>query len=176
MVQQENLPILRALRENIEELLAPIEAGEVEFYGEDSDRVQGGLDLIMGELTMIVLNLTDPDGVISPTELELLNDVRHVVLGYGIPNLDSTDFWGLRRQFLQIYPDRLLTLDHLPLSVRLLDVYDRSHDTKYAVKARTIFTQFADAIIKADKEENIYESMALENFKEILNKEADLGS
>ena len=172
-MQQENLEILRALKPDIEELVMPIEAGEIAFFGEDSPKVQSGLHLIMGELTMVVLLLTDPDGKIAPSELELLNDLRHVVYGYGIPELDSSNFWDLRRQFLRIHPDRLLTLDHLPLSVRLLDIHDRSHGTQYAAKARMIFTQFADAIIRADKEENVYEKMALDNFKEILNQEAN---
>jgi hypothetical protein len=175
-MQQENLSILRALKENIEELIVYIEAGELESYGEDSHKVQSGFDLIMGELTMVVLRLTDSDGTISPSELEFLNDMRHVVFGYGIPELVSEDYWELQRQFLRIHPDRLLTLDHLPLSVRLLDVYDQSHSTKYGTTARMLFTQFADAIIKADNDENIYEKMTLENFKEILNKEADNGA
>jgi hypothetical protein len=176
VMQQENLKILRALKQSIEELSAPIEAGEIEFYGEDSQKVRSGLDLIMGELTMVVLLLTDQDGTIAPAELELLNDIRHVVYGYGISEFDSNSFWELQRQFLRIYPDRFLTLDHLPLSVRLLDVYDRSHNTRYAAKARMIFTQFADAIIRADKDENVYEKMTLENFKEVLNKEIDHGA
>lgn len=175
-MQQENLPILRALKQNIEELVAPIEAGEIEFYGEDSPKVQNGLDLIMGELTMVVLLLTDQDGTISPSELELLNDMRHVVYGYGIPKLDSNDYWDLQRQFLRIHPDRYLTLDHLPLSVRLLDVYDESHGTEYAARARLLFTQFADALIKTDQNETRFERLVLENFKEILNKKADHGS
>jgi hypothetical protein len=110
---------------------------------------------------------------VAPSELELLNDLRHVVYGYGIPELDSHKTWELQDQFLRLHPDRFLTLDHLPLSVRLLDVYDRSHGTQYASKARLIFTQFVDAIILADKEENVYEKMALENFKEILNQGAN---
>ena len=172
-MQQENLPILRALKKNIEELLAPIEAGEIGFYGEDSPKVKSGLDLIMGELTMVVLLLTENDGKISPGELELLNDMRHVVYGYGIPEIGSDKIWGPQREFLRIYPDRFLTLDHLPLSVRLLDVYDRSHGTQHAAKARLIFTQFVDAIIRADMKEDVFENMALENFKEILNQEAN---
>ena len=175
-MQQENLTILRALKQTIEELIAPIEAGELEFFGEDSPKVKSGLDLIMGELTMVVLLLAENDIKISPGELELLNDMRHVVYGYGIPEIDSNKIWDLQREFLRIYPDRFLTLDHLPLSVRLLDVYDRSHGTQHAAKARMVFTQFADAIIRADKDENIYEKMALENFKEILNQEIDHGA
>jgi hypothetical protein len=172
-MQQENLSILRALKPDIEKLIAPIEAGELEFFGEDSHKVKSGLDLIMGELTMVVLLLTQNDGKISPGELELLNDMRHVIYGYGIPEIDSDKGWELQSQFLRLHPDRFLTLDHLPLSVRLLDVYDCSHGTQYAANARMIFTQFADAIIRVDKDENVYEIMALENFKEILNQGID---
>src|SRR5687768_6445264 len=144
-MQQQNLLILRSLKQNIEALIAPIEAGEVEFYGEDSHKVQSGLDLLMGELTMVVLLLSDPEGTISAAELELLNDMRHVVFGYAIPELNSNDPMELRRQFLRIHPDRLLTLDNLPLSVRLLQVYDGSHGTEYANKARLLFVQFSEA-------------------------------
>jgi hypothetical protein len=172
-VQQENLSILRALKQNIEELAPIIEAGEIEFYGEDSPKVQSGLDLILGELTMVVLLLTDQDGTISTSELELLNEMRHVVLGHGIPELSSDDYWELQRQLLRIHPDRLLTLDHLPLSVRLLDVYDQSHGTEYGAKARQLFIQFADALIKIDENETHFERMVLENFKEILNRETN---
>jgi hypothetical protein len=172
-MQQENLSLLRALKQNIEELTAPIEAAEIEFYGEDSPTVQNGLDLIMGELTMVVLMLTDQDGTISPNELEFLNAMRHVVHGYGIPELESDDYWELQRQFLRIHPDRLLTLDHLPLSVRLLDIYDRSHGTEYGDKARKLFIQFADALIKIDENETHFERIVLENFKEILNRETN---
>lgn len=175
-MQPENLPILRALKQDIEELIAPIEAGEIEFYSEDSQKVRSGLDLIIGELSMVVLLLTDQDRTIAPGELELLNDMRHVVYGYGIPELDSDNFMELLRDFLRLHPNRLLTLDHLPLSVRLLDVYDRSHGTQFAAKARMVFTQFADAIIRADKDEDVYEKMTLENFKEILNREIDHGA
>ena len=175
-MQQENLPILRALKQNIEELIVPIENGEIEFYGEDSARVKSGLDLIMGELTMVVLLLADGDGKVTPSEVELLNDLRHVVYGYGIPEFDADKAWDLQSQFLRLHPDRFLTLDHLPLSVRLLDLYDRSHGTQYAAKARLIFTQFVDAIIHADKEENVFEKMVLENFKEILNQESNYES
>jgi hypothetical protein len=170
-MREENLSILRPLKQNIEELIAPIEAGEIEFYGEDSHKVQSGLDLLMGELTMVVLLLADPEGTISAAELELLNDMRHVVFGYGIPELNSNEPMELRRQFLRILPDRLLTLDHVPLSVRLLDVYDQSHGTEYANKARLLFVQFSEAMIKADKEEHPIEVAFLGHFRQILDGE-----
>lgn len=167
-MQQEYLTILRTLKENIEELTAPIEAGEIEFFGEDSHKVQSGLDLIMGELTMVVLILTDVHSGVSAHELELLNDMRHVVYGYGIPELDSSNYWDLCRKFLRIHPGRRMTIDHLPLTVQLLQIYDQGNGTQYADKARTLFIQFAEAMINVDKDKHPVEGVLLEHFRSVL--------
>ena len=175
-MQEETLTILRALKANLEELTLPIEAARQETYGEGQEGLQSGLDLIMSDLTMMVVMLINIDGYVAPAEVEMINDIRHVVYRYGIPKLDSSDYWEMQRQFLRIHPDRHLTLDHLPLSVRLLDVYDRSHGTEYAAKARLLFTQFADALIRIDQNETRFEKIVLENFKDILNEKPDYDS
>jgi hypothetical protein len=123
----------------------------------------------MGELTMIVLLLTGTDAEVADRELELLNDMRHVVYGYGIPELTSNDYIELCREFLRLYPNSLITIDHLPLSVRLLQSYDQAHNTEYANKARSIFMQFGEAVVKADNSEHPVEAIILENFKDTLN-------
>jgi len=97
--------------------------------------------------------------------------MRHVVYGHGIPELNSNDFFELSKKFLHIYPKRIFTLDHMPISVRVFLDYDENHGTDFASKARVIFTQFADAIVIADKDEQYIEMMILENFKDILNAE-----
>ena len=168
-MQEENLSILRSLKQNIEELIPPLEAAQKETHGEDTETVKDSLDLIMGELTMVVVMLTNIDSDISATELELINDMRHVVFGKEIPELTSDNYLGLFREFLQLYPDKRLTLDHVPSSIRLLQTYDQGHSTDYAVKAKSLFLQFAEAIVKADKEEDFGESISLANFKDILN-------
>jgi len=168
-MQEENLSILRSLKQNVEELIPPLEAAQKEIYGEDKESMKDSLDLIMGELTMVVVMLTNIDSEISATELELINDMRHVVFGYGIPELTSDNYIGLFREFLQLYPNRRPTLDHVPTSIRLLQTYDQGHDTEYANKAKSLFIQFAEAIVKADKEEDFGESITLENFKDTLN-------
>lgn len=168
-MQEESLSILRSLKQNIEELVPPLEAAQKEIYGEDKESIKDSLDLIMGDLTMVVVMLTNIDSDISATELELINEMRHVVLGYGIPELTSEDYIGLFREFLQLYPDKRLTLDHVPSSIRLLQTYDQGHGTEYAGKAKSLFIQFAEAIIKADREEDFGESITLANFKDILN-------
>jgi hypothetical protein len=168
-MREENLSLLRPLKQNIEELIPPLDAGQKEIYGEDKESIKDSLDLIMGDLTMMVVMLTNIDSDISPTELELINDMRHVVFGYGIPELTSDDYMGLFQEFLNIYPDKRLTLDHIPASIRLLQAYDQGHDTQYAGKGKSLFIQFAEAIIKADKKENFAESITLANFKDILD-------
>lgn len=168
-MQEENLAILRSLKQNAEELIPPLEAAQKEIYGEDKESIKDGLDLIMGELTMVVVMLTNIDSDISPKELELINDMRHVVFGYGIRDLTSDDYLGLFQEFLQLYPNKRLTLDHVPWSIRLLQDYDQSQGTEYAGKAKQLFIQFAEAIVKADSEQDFGESITLANFKEVLN-------
>ena len=168
-MQEENLSILRSLKQNVEELIPPLEAAQKEIYGDDTESIKDSLDLIMGELTMVVVMLTNIDSDISATELELINDMRHVVFGQEIPELTSDNYLGLFREFLQLYPDKRLTLDHVPSSIRLLQTYDQGHSTDYAVKAKSLFLQFAEAIVRADTEEDFGESISLANFKDILN-------
>ena len=168
-MQEENLSLLRPLKENVEELIPPLEAAQKEIYGEDKEKIIGSLDLIMGDLTMMAVMLTNIDSDIAAKELELINDMRHVVFGYGIPEVTSNSYMELFREFLQLYPNKQLTLDHIPPSIRLLQTYDQGHGTEYAGKAKSLFIQFAEAIVKADREEDFGESITLANFKDILN-------
>jgi hypothetical protein len=168
-MQEENRSILRSLKQNIEELIPPIEAAQEEFVGEESGNRQSGIDLIMSDLTMIVVLLTNVDSEISAHELKLINDMRHVVYGYGIHELTSDDYMGLFREFLHLYPNKRLTLDHVPSSIRLLKTYDQKHGTVYAGKAKGLFIQFAEAIVRADKREDFGEDILLTNFKDVLN-------
>jgi hypothetical protein len=167
-MQEENHSILRSLKQNIEEIIAPLDAAQLEFYEENRNKIQSSVDLVMSELTMIVLLLIGTDDDVAPRELELLNDMRHVVYGYGIPELTSSDYQKLCKEFLRLYPEQRLSIDLRPASVRLLLTYDQAHDTEYGNKARTIFNQFAEAIVKADNNEHPVETVRLAHFKEIL--------
>lgn len=169
-MQEENLSILRSLKQNIDEITAPLEAAHLESYQENTNKTQSSVDLVMSELTMIVLLLIGTDDDVAPRELELLNDMRHVVYGDGIPELTSSDYRELCREFLRIYPEKRLTIDHMPSSVRLLIAYDQAHGTQYADKARTLFIQFSEALVKADNNEHPVEAIILANFKDILNE------
>ena len=168
-MQEENLAILRALKQNIEELIPPIEDAEQVIYGEDKESLQNGLDLIMSDLTMMVVMLTNIDEHVAPAELELINDIRHVVYGYGIRELTSDDYMELFREFLHLYPNKRLTLDHVPSSIRLLQPHDKEHDTNFASKAVSLFIQFGEAVVNANKKVDHGEAMLLENFKQTLN-------
>jgi len=167
-MQEENLAILRALKLNIEELAPPIETAQQENLLEDQNAIQDGLDLVMSDLTMMVVMLTNIDGRVAPAELELINDIRHVVYGHGIRDLTADDYIELFREFLKLYPNKRLTLDHVPFSIRLLRSYDAEHKTDFANRAITLFVQFGEAIVNANQEEDHGEIMLLENFKETL--------
>jgi len=168
-MQEENLSILRSLKQSLEEIVTPLEAAELEVYGENSEKVQNGLDFIMGELIMIIVLLTGTDSDVADRELQLLNQMRQVVYGPGIPKLNSSDYLELCREFLRVHPEMRMTIDHLPASVRLLLAYDKAHGTEYAGKARMLFTQFAEALVKADNNEHPVEAIILANFKDILS-------
>jgi hypothetical protein len=168
-MQEETLSILRSLRQDIESLIPPLEAAQEEILGTEGENRQSGVDLLMSDLTMMVVLLTNVDSKISADELKLINDMRHVVYGYGIHELTSDDYIGLFREFLQLYPNKRLTLDHVPPSIRFLRTYDQKHSTGYASKAKGLFISFAEAIVRADKQENFGEDILLTNFKDVLN-------
>jgi len=168
-MQEENRSILGSLKQNVEELIPPIDAAQEELGGEESGDRQPGIDLLMGDLTMMVVLLTNVDSEIFAHELKLINDMRRAVYGEGIPEFTSDDYIGLFRELLQLYPTKRLTLDHLPASIRLLKTYDQKHGSGYASKAKDLFIQFGEAIVRADKEEDTLENIHLANFKDVLN-------
>ena len=167
-MQEETLSLLRSLKQSIEELIPPMDAAQEKLVLEtDWDR-QKSIDLIMSDLTMMVVMLTNIDGQVAPAELELVNDIRHVVYGHGIRELTSHDYMELFREFLKLYPTKRLTLDHVPSSIKLLRLYDEEHKTNFAKKAVDLFIQFGEAIVYANKKEDHGEIMMMENFKATL--------
>ncbi len=166
--QYANLSLLRSLKRAIDELIEPLESAQSEFHGQEGRNLPNGLHLLMGELTMIGLLFTNMDLNVSSDELNLMNSIRRAVYGDEVRLLDSSDFRELCRKFLRMYPERRLTLDHMPSSVRYLLVYDREHGTEYAEKARTVFFRFANAIVKSDEKEHPVELITLSNFKDVL--------
>src|SRR5215211_5300377 len=135
-MQEENRSILSSLKEDVEELIPPLDAAQTATYGEGDERRRDSLGLLMGDLTMALVMLTNIDSEISATELELINEVRHMVFGDAIPALTSTNYIELFREFLELYPDKHLTLDHIPASIQLLRTYDQSYGTQYTEKAK----------------------------------------
>jgi hypothetical protein len=168
-MQEENRSILGSLKQTIEELIPPIDAAQAESVKEESGTRQPGIDLLMSDLTMMVVLLTNVDSEISAHELNLINDMRHAVYGEGIPEFTSDDYMGLFRELLQLYPTKRLTLDYVPASIRLLKTYDQNHGTDYVGKAKSLFIQFGEAIVRADKQKDFVENVHLTNFKDVLN-------
>lgn len=167
-MKEEYLSIIRSLENNVDELISPLDAAQIEFYGENDERIQKSLDLLMGELIMVVLLFSSIDGVVLDRELDLINDMREVVHGNGIPQLTSHDYEELSKKVLNFYSVRRISVDLLPVSVQVLLYYDKKHGTSHGLKAREIFVQFVDAIVAVDDNEHPVEIVILGNFKEIL--------
>jgi len=167
-MQNANLELLASLKESIQALVAPLEAAQAEVSGDGDSPVQDGLELIMGELTMATLLLTDVDVTVSAGELDLINDMRRAVYGEQVALLSSSDYDQLCRDLLRLYPSGRLSVDVMPKSIRYLLAYDQAHGTQLADKARTLFMQFAEAMVSADQNKDAIESMVAANFRDIL--------
>src|ERR1700730_14654376 len=97
-----NREILASLKESIDELVKPLEAAQAEASGNDDNTMQNGLELIMGELTMVTLLLTDVDLNVSTGELDLINEMRRAVYGEQVSVLSSSDYEQLSRDLLRL--------------------------------------------------------------------------
>jgi len=163
-----SIPLIRSLEETIHELIEPIESVQLQTRGEDKNYLPDGLELLSGELTMLALLFTNADSNISGDETDLLNDFRRTICGDESFALSSHDYRELCRKFLQIHPNRRLSIDHMPYSIQYLQSYDRENRTEYAERAKAMFFRLANAIVKADGKEKPEEMITLLNFKDIL--------
>lgn len=163
----ESLQLIESLNVTIRELVEPIERIQLGIHNEESGYVPNGLELIAGELTMVVLVFTNADLNIMAGETDLLNNFRQAVCGDDAFTLTS-DYLDMCRKFLRIHPNGRLSIDHKPYSVQYLETYDAEHATEYAEKAKAGFFQVAKAVVQADRIEHSVEGMTLLNFKDIL--------
>lgn len=161
-----NPATLEPMRQEIQEVVVRLDMALSEASNEP--RVQDGLDLIMGDLTMVALLLTNIDLKVSTEELDLINGIRVAIYGSGAQVLSSQEYEILCKQFLNLYPEKHLTLDTLPRSFNYLLAYDQAHGTEYVEKARNLFIRFAEAIVRADQNVDLVEPLVLSNFKEVL--------
>lgn len=164
----ESIQLIESLKVTIRELVEPIERIQLGIHNEESGYVPNGLELIAGELTMVVLVFTNADLNITDGETVLLNNFRQAICGDDAFALTSHDYLDMCRQFLRIHPNRRLSIDHKPYSVQYLETYDAEHATEYAERGKAVFFEVAKAVVQADRIEQSVEGMTLLNFKEIL--------
>ena len=164
----ESIQLIESLNATIREFVEPIESVQLEIHSEERDYVPDGLELIAGELTMMILLFTNADLEITEEETDLLNSFRHAICGDDAFDLSTHDYLDMCRKFLRIHPDRRLSIDQKPYSVQYLEIYDREHASQYAEKSKDLFFQIARIIVQADGTERTQERIALLNFKEIL--------
>ena len=124
-----NIPFIISLRGTILELIQPIEKIQRQIHEEEGGDSPDGLSLIMGELTMVALIFMNADFNISSKETDLLNDFRLAIYGDNSLAFTSQDYIALCRRFLRLYPDRNISIDYIPNSVKYLQIYDREHGT-----------------------------------------------
>ena len=84
------IQIAKSLEDTIRELVGPIESIQLQIEKE-TGLVPDGLELIAGELTMVVLVFTNADLKITDEETDLLNDFRRVICGDDAFALTSHD-------------------------------------------------------------------------------------
>lgn len=166
-----SIQLVESLETTIRELIDPIEKIQAQIHNEESGYIPNGLELIAGELTMVVLVFSNVDLNITDEETSLLNNFRRAVCGDDAFGLTSDDYLDMCRRFLHAHPDRRLSIDQKPYTVQFLQSYDRQHKTEYAQEAIAIFLQLAQAVIAADGIERPQEMMTLLNFKEILDSQ-----
>jgi CRISPR/Cas system-associated protein endoribonuclease Cas2 len=162
----QNVLLAPSFRERVIELVEPIESVQSAIEGESP--VPHGLELLTGELTMVILIFTNADRKITDEETTLLNDFRRTICGDNAFVLPSRAYSDLCRKFLSLHPHRRLSIDHKPRSIRYLHVYDQQYATEYAEKARALFLELAESITQADGTESSQEMITFLNFKEIL--------
>lgn len=163
-----SIQLVASFKDTIRELVGPIERIQLRIHDEEGGSEPNGLELLAGELTMVVLIFTNADLSITNDETDLLNSFRQAVCGDDSFTRAPDDYADMCRRFLRIHPNSRFSIDHPPSAVRYLDIYDREHGTEYAKKARDIFFKLASAIVQADEIEKPQEMITLLNFKEIL--------
>lgn len=157
------------LKETVNELVEPIESIQSQIHDGETGYVPDGLELIVGELTMVVLVFTNADLNITDAEMELLNNFRRAICGDHAFSLTSQAYLDMCRRFLRIHPYRRLSIDHKPYTVQYLQIYDRQHGTENAEKAKAVFFQLAKVVVQVDGIEKPQEMITLLNFKETLD-------
>lgn len=127
-----------------------------------------GLELIVGELTMVALLISSADWMIQTGEAALVNELQATFfVKESFPRV-SHDAMEFLTRFSVLYPGVTSTLDHPPLSLRLLLAYDLNHQTRFSDLARSVFSSFASAAAEAGGPSKALTSMVVGNYQAVL--------
>ena len=159
-----HIDLVRSIQREFERFLLPLrELG----LAQDSAIV----DLVAGDLVMIGVFFAGADSNIAYEERNAINDMRRALDPNALSTIDSKDADDLYRQFIRLYPGRILSADCLPLTVKLLQRYDDAHGTSYARLASQLFAEVAEAVVTVDGQRSVYETITLDNFRNLLRTE-----
>lgn len=169
----DSIAILRSIHDTTDDLVQAIETTQ-RTYWKASYRMPDGLWLIYVDLKYIGLHFALSEGNLSEKEALLM---RNLDESFGHADVTEEHLWDSHEyrttycdslrihyyQFLSLYQ-----VVRVPFSVQLLQIYDSTHGTDYASKARAICFRFANAIVKADGNITRAEETALLEFKAAL--------
>lgn len=130
------------------------------------------IDLVAGDLVMVCVFFAGLDGEIALEERNAINDMRRAIAPLAPLAMNFKDVDDLYHKFVRHYPGRVLSADCLPYTVRYLQGYDETHGTSYAQRASALFAKVAEAVVNVDGHSDVYETITLANFRELLQPEA----
>jgi hypothetical protein len=165
--------ILRSIHETKNQLVQAIETTQ-RTYWKPAYKMPDGSSLVYADLKYVGLHFAFTDGDLSEKEALLMQNLDE---SFGQVDINDAHLWN-SNDYRRTYHDslrnhyyrflKLYQVVKVPFSVQLLQIYDSTHRTDYASKARDMFFRFANAITKADGMITSEDEAALLEFKETL--------
>lgn len=170
---KKNLALLESLRENIHELLEPLEYAVRKMKVHPFIEAPSALWLISYELQMVIAGLLLTTDEISYEEVELYSDYCWFFDIKSGELLNQSHMLETRRDGLQEALKKNeeginLNKDSLSPSIESLEIYDAQHGTNYAEIAKVIFFRFANSFVKIDGAISYQEEIELKKLKNVL--------
>ncbi|HUS12224.1 MAG TPA: AAA family ATPase [Pyrinomonadaceae bacterium] len=116
---------------------------------------------------MLGLRIANAEGGISTDEASLICDVQDVFLHFGKDSLSAESITENCRNTIRRDPSLYREVS-MPMVVSALEQYDSQNGTDYALKAKAMFFQFANAVAKADGKIGPQEERALAELSELF--------
>lgn len=164
-----DIQLLKNLKRYAREFVAAIDS-----LGHQSESYGKSIDIVASDYLMVAAFFGNVDGEVKQNELNFIHDIWKAFYEDDAPQIQSADGRTLYNQILRRFPGKIITADHAPETVRLLREYDRQHGTALAMRAAELFAALAEDVSDVDGDKDIFESILLENYKEMLAVQANI--